>query len=63
MNRRKVNLVIIALALLFFVGGAQSRALAQQPGGTTTQPVQPAPSGNTPTQSTPPASGVNVAPS
>jgi len=64
MNRRKVNLAVIGLALLFFVaGGMQSRALAQQPGGTPPAPVQPAPSGNTPTQSTPPASGVNVAPS
>jgi outer membrane protein TolC len=60
MNRRKFNLAILVLALLFFVGGAPARVLAQQPGGTT---VQPAPSGNTPTQSTQPSSGVSVAPS
>ncbi len=63
MNRRNFNLAIIGLALLFFVGGTKSRVMAQQPGGVTPQPVQPAPSGNTPTQSAPPSSGVNVAPS
>jgi outer membrane protein TolC len=67
MNRRKFNSAIIALAvaLLFGVTGMQSSALAQQPGGTTTSPVIPAPSGNTPTQSAPPSSsgGVNIAPS
>jgi HAE1 family hydrophobic/amphiphilic exporter-1 len=62
MNRHKFSSAIITLAaaLLFCVQG-----FAQQPGGTTTAPVTPAPSGNTPTQGAPPSSssGVNIAPS
>ncbi|HUQ30862.1 MAG TPA: TolC family protein [Pyrinomonadaceae bacterium] len=62
MNRYKFNSAIIALAALFIfcVPG-----FAQQPGGTTTAPVTPAPSGNTPSSSAPPSStsGVTVAPS
>jgi HAE1 family hydrophobic/amphiphilic exporter-1 len=67
MNRHKFNSAIISLtfALLFCVSGMQASVFAQQPGGTTTAPVTPAPSGNTPTQSAPPSSssGVNIAPS
>jgi HAE1 family hydrophobic/amphiphilic exporter-1 len=67
MNRHTFNSAIIGLAfaLLLCVTGMQASVFAQQPGGTTTQPVTPAPSGNTPTQSAPPSSssGVNVAPS
>jgi outer membrane protein len=62
MNRHTLNSAIITLAavLLFCAQG-----FAQQPGGTTTQPVTPAPSGNTPTPSAPPSSssGVTIAPS
>jgi outer membrane protein len=67
MNRYKFNPAIIALtfALLFGAAVGQSSVYAQQPGGTTTQPVTPAPSGNTPAPSAPPSStsGVTVAPS
>jgi HAE1 family hydrophobic/amphiphilic exporter-1 len=68
MNRYKFNSAIIRLtfALLFLVAGMQASVFAQQPGGTTTTaPVTPAPSGNTPTTSAPPSSssGVNIAPS
>jgi HAE1 family hydrophobic/amphiphilic exporter-1 len=63
MNRHKFSSAIIALsAVLLFC----AQAFAQQPGGTTTTaPVTPAPSGNTPTTSAPPSSssGVNIAPS
>jgi outer membrane protein TolC len=63
MSRHKLNSAIITLvaALLFC-----AQAFAQQPGGTTTTPVTPAPSGNTPVQTgTPPSSssGVSIAPS
>jgi outer membrane protein TolC len=67
MNRRKLNSAIIALAIavLMAATGSQSSVCAQQPGGTTAQPVTPAPSGNTPTQGSPPSSssGVSIAPS
>jgi outer membrane protein TolC len=63
MTRRKFNSAIITLtALLLFC----APGFAQQPGGTTTTPVTPAPSGNTPTQTAPPpssTSGVTIAPS
>jgi HAE1 family hydrophobic/amphiphilic exporter-1 len=63
MNRRSKNMVLIAvLALLACLASGQS-AFAQQPGAPTTTPVNPAPSGNTPTQSVPPSSSVPIAPS
>jgi HAE1 family hydrophobic/amphiphilic exporter-1 len=67
MNRRKFYSGIISLtfALLFCATCMQASVFAQQPGGTTTSPVTPAPSGNTPNSSAPPSStsGVTIAPS
>jgi outer membrane protein len=66
MNRRKFNLAIIALAIafLFCAVGEQASVHAQQPGGTTSSPVTPAPSGNTQSSAPPSSSsGINVAPS
>ncbi|HKQ99358.1 MAG TPA: TolC family protein [Pyrinomonadaceae bacterium] len=67
MNRRKLNTGITGLAFAFVLclSGAGGAVFAQQPGGTTTSPVTPAPSGNTPTQTAPPSSssGISIAPS
>jgi HAE1 family hydrophobic/amphiphilic exporter-1 len=61
MTRRKFNSAIITLAALFIFCAP---GFAQQPGGTTTSPVTPAPSGNTPAGSAPSStSGVTAAPS
>ena len=63
MNRHQFNSAIIALATTLLFGVS---AYAQQPGGTTTTPVTPAPSGNTPSQTSAPpssSSGITVAPS
>ena len=55
----------LTFALLLCMTCMRASVYAQQPGGTTTQPMTPAPSGNTPTQSAPPSSssGVTIAPS